>query len=87
MFVIGDLFFLIGAIVLLIYWVFNFIVLYHLTRFGIGTLPKKIALVFLLGNISLFFLSVIFYANSSTTGVARILSSATTGISLVPTFR
>ena len=43
---------------LLAYWVFNFIILYHLARFGIGTQPKKLAAIFLLGSVVLFFISI-----------------------------
>lgn len=39
---------------LFFYWIFNFIILYHLARFGVGTLPKKLAAVFLLGSVALF---------------------------------
>jgi len=46
-----------------IYWIFNLIILYHLTHFGIGTQPKKIAAIFFLGSIGLFFVSVILFAN------------------------
>jgi hypothetical protein len=45
-------------ITLLIYWATTFIIFYHLIRFGIGTQPKKIAFIFLLGAIGLFFMSV-----------------------------
>ena len=48
---------------LLIYWVFNFIILYHLARFGVGTQPKKFAIVFLIGSVALFFASVLLFAN------------------------
>lgn len=44
------------------YWIFNFVILYHLTRFGIGTEPKKIAIIFLLGSISIFSISIILFA-------------------------
>ena len=42
---------------------FNFIVIYHLTRFGIGVQPKKFAAVFLLGAIVLFFISSVLFAS------------------------
>jgi len=48
---------------LLVYWVFNFIILYHLTRFGVGTLPKRGAIIFLLGAIALSFISFLFFVN------------------------
>jgi hypothetical protein len=58
--------FIIIAVVLFflfIYWVFNFIVLYHLTRFGVGTQPKKFAAVFLLGSVVLFVMSALLLNN------------------------
>ncbi len=48
---------------LAVYWIVNFIILYHLIRFGIGTQPKKIAALFLCGLIVLFFLSVLFFSS------------------------
>jgi len=54
---------LLSLFVLFVYWIFNFIILYHLTRFGIGTQPKKFAAVFLLGSIGLFLISVLLFAN------------------------
>lgn len=45
------------------YWVFNFVILYHLTRFGIGVQPKKFAAIFLLGSVGLFFISVLLFAD------------------------
>jgi hypothetical protein len=46
----------------LIYWLFNFTILYHLARFGIGVQPKKFAAVFLLGSVVLFSVSVLLFA-------------------------
>ncbi len=37
--------------VFFVYWIFAFIILYHLTRFGIGTQPKKFAAIFLGGSL------------------------------------
>jgi len=51
------------AFIFLIYWVVVFITLYHLTRFGIGTQPKRLAAIFLLGAVLLFCVSVFAYAN------------------------
>ncbi len=50
------------ALILLVYWTLVFVILYHLVRFGIGTQPKKIAFVFFVGAIGLFFLSVMVFA-------------------------
>jgi hypothetical protein len=45
-----------------IYWCMSFTILYHLIRFGVGTLPKKIAIVFLAGGIMLSVITVLFFA-------------------------
>ncbi len=53
-----NLFYVLLVLVFIAYWVFSFTVFYHLIRFGIGTLPKKLATLYLLGS-ALFF-SVVF---------------------------
>jgi hypothetical protein len=56
---------LIHFVVVLIYilfWAVAFIVFYHLTRFGIGIHPKRLAAIFFLGSISLFLMSVITFS-------------------------
>ena len=50
---------LIIAVFLLGYWLGIFILLYHLIRFGIGTLPKRIALILLFGAMALTALAVL----------------------------
>ena len=54
------------------YWVVVFIILYHLTRFGIGTKPKKFAAIFLLGSVILFVLSLILYMNTDFSTLSQI---------------
>ena len=44
-----------------VYWGMVFIILYHLTRFGVGVQPKKFAAAFFLGSVALFCTSLIFY--------------------------
>ena len=44
-----------------IYWSLAFTVLYHLLRFGVGTLPKKVAIVFLAGSILLSMVTIMFF--------------------------
>lgn len=56
------IFAVVALFLLLAYWAFNFIILYHLARFGIGTQPKKFAAMFLLGSITLFSICVLFSA-------------------------
>lgn len=45
------------------YWVDVFLLLYHLTRFGVGTQPKRFAAVFLVGTVVLFSVSILAYAS------------------------
>lgn len=54
---------LLVVLTLLVYWVTVFIVFYHLIRFGVGTQPKKIALLFLLGAIEFFFVCVALFVS------------------------
>ena len=51
----------IAIIIILVYWIYNFVILYHLTRFGVGAQPKKIAAVFALGSILLFCITVVLF--------------------------
>jgi len=43
------------------FWVFAFLVIYHLLRFGVGVWPKRAAFIFLLGSIILNLAAVIVY--------------------------
>lgn len=52
-----------AAIIVLSFWVFVFIVFYHLVRFGIGTQPKILSAVFMFGSFALFFLSIFLFSN------------------------
>ncbi|MSR87604.1 MAG: hypothetical protein EXS69_00325 [Candidatus Zambryskibacteria bacterium] len=45
------------------FWTIVFTILYHLTRFGIGTQPKKLAAVFFVGSITLFCACLLLYAD------------------------
>jgi len=49
------------AIVLVFYLWYTFSIVYHLIRFGVGTKPKRTALIFLVGSFLLFNLSIITY--------------------------
>ena len=49
--------------VYLIFWGAVFVIFYHLTRFGVGTQPKRFAAVFFIGSVILFGASVILFAN------------------------
>lgn len=49
------------GLVFLVYWVQTFLIVYHLTRFGIGPVPKIFALIFFIGSGVLFMLAVGLY--------------------------
>ena len=72
---------------LLAYWVFNFIILYHLDRFGIGTQPKKFAVVFFLGSICLFFVSALFFANLDLNSLKNRLGEIVTNSAFSVTYQ
>jgi len=49
------------VIILSIYLWYTFAIVYHLIRFGVGTKPKRMALIFFVGSFILFSATVIFY--------------------------
>lgn len=58
--------YIIFAIVLLAvitYWTTTFIIIYHLTRFGIGTQPKILATIFFFGSAFLSLVSFFLFLN------------------------
>ena len=57
----GIIFNIIVAIIFVFYWTAAFTLLYHLTRFGVGTQPKKLAAVFLFGSLIFASLVLILY--------------------------
>jgi hypothetical protein len=69
------IFVLVALLFLVFYWIFGFVILYHLARFGVGTQPKKFAAVFLLGSVVLFFASVMLAAGLNWNGLDRQLQS------------
>lgn len=56
----ADVIHIVAIFVFFLFWLVSFFILYHLTRFGIGLLPKRLALLFLVGAIILFSASLIF---------------------------
>ena len=52
---------ILAALILLVYWGVTFIIIYHLTRFGIGVQPKRFAAIFLLGSVVLSATATIFF--------------------------
>ncbi len=53
---------IIAGVVLVFFWLVTFFIFYHLTRFGIGLLPKRVVALFIIGAVILFSLSLIGYA-------------------------
>ncbi|MEX2013354.1 MAG: hypothetical protein WD897_00360 [Parcubacteria group bacterium] len=53
MFTLEIIFNILAGLAFFIYWVIAFIILYHLSRFGIGVQPKKFAAAFLFGSVVL----------------------------------
>ncbi|MBX4181681.1 hypothetical protein KW807_02345 [Candidatus Parcubacteria bacterium] len=51
------------GLIYLAFWGVAFLILYHLTRFGVGVQPKRLAAAFFLGAIILFGTSLILFAN------------------------
>lgn len=51
------------VLVPLLFWGFNFIVLYHLLRFGIGVQPKRMAAIYFVGSSILFCIVILLSAN------------------------
>lgn len=47
----------------IIFWGMSFAIIYHLTRFGIGVQPKRLAAAFMLGAILLFSGSLFLFFN------------------------
>lgn len=47
-----------------LFWLFSFFILYHLTRFGIGILPKRVAALFLVGAVILFSACLILFVST-----------------------
>ena len=63
-----PVYYIANVLVLLVYiffWILSFIIFYHLTRFGIGILPKRFAAAFFAGSIGIFIISVLTYTKAS----------------------
>jgi len=57
------------------YWIFNFVIIYHLTRFGVGVQPKRFAVIFFLGSVFLSGLTLILFLQLDMEALALILRS------------
>ncbi|MEK7461628.1 MAG: hypothetical protein AAB586_00975 [Patescibacteria group bacterium] len=52
---------ILAGVMFLIYWGTAFVILYHLSRFGIGVQPKKLAVIFLFGSVILSATTIILF--------------------------
>jgi len=66
------MFFLLLAVA--VYLTYAFLIVYHLTRFGIGTQPKTAALIFFIGATALLLIVAYAYARVDWVGAASRLS-------------
>jgi hypothetical protein len=57
------IFIALSSLIIFLFWLFVFVIFYHLVRFGIGTQPKVGAAIFVLGSFTLFFMSILFFSN------------------------
>lgn len=64
---------LVVALALFVFWVVSFIILYHLSRFGVGVQPKRFAGIFLVGAIILFSINLILYIGVDVEGVISLI--------------
>ena len=51
------------AFLLLLYFIYGFVIIYHLIRFGVGIQPKIVAFVFFVGSLILVLPTIVFYLN------------------------
>jgi len=61
MFHLEIMFNILVAGLFLLYWGATFIILYHLTRFGIGVQPKKFSAIFLFGSVILSGIAIVLF--------------------------
>lgn len=54
-----------------LFWISAFFVLYHLIRFGIGTKPKRLSFIFLLGSIILSLVVTVLFINLNFEAIIR----------------
>lgn len=59
---IEILFYILIGVFFIAFWITAFVILYHLTRFGVGVQPKRVAATFLLGALTLFCISIFLIA-------------------------
>ena len=60
---LGIIFNLFIFLLYFLFWIAVFVILYHLTRFGVGVQPKRLAAAFLLGALVFFCTNIFLFAN------------------------
>lgn len=61
MFTISLIINILAGLGFMVYWTIVFIMLYHLSRFGVGTQPKKFAAGLLFGSVILSAIAIILF--------------------------
>lgn len=59
----------------LVFWLVAFVILYHLTRFGIGVLSKRLSVLFLFGSLVLSSIALVFYLKVDISVLAKMIQS------------
>ena len=59
------------AFFMLFYWVGAFFILYHLIRFGVGSSPKKMAVIFLAGSLFLCLITILLFGQIDFTQLSQ----------------
>ncbi len=54
----------------LAFWTAAFVIFYHLTRFGVGVVPKRLSAIFLIGSVFLFAAAVVLYQQVDLTNIS-----------------
>ncbi|MEK7507352.1 MAG: hypothetical protein AAB585_02300 [Patescibacteria group bacterium] len=70
------------AFALVLYFVYTFIIVYHLTRFGIGTKSKLAALIFFVGTLVLLMIFFTIYASLDTQAIGDNFAKLFTSFSI-----
>jgi len=70
----GNVFLILFLIILALYLLYVFFIIYHLIRFGIGSLPKILAFIFLIGSFFFFLLAIAAFSQVSWDEILKFIS-------------
>ena len=59
------------SFLMLLYWVGAFFILYHLIRFGVGSSPKKMSVIFLAGSLFLCLITILLFGQIDFTALSQ----------------